>query len=252
MATLKQIADYLDRELRIHDFKDSSHNGVQVQNSGRVRKICTGVDGSAAFLEAARARGADLVIVHHGISWGSSLSRITELNYLRVGYLIRNDMALYAVHLPLDAHPRLGNNAQICKALGLKQWKPFGLHDGQNVGFQGRFATPVPYGALKTRIRSLLGGEIQTMDFGRPRIRTMAVVSGGAPGDVMEAGRLGLDLFLTGEPSLACHNAAQEYRLHAVFGGHYATEVFGVRALCNVIQRRFGIPCEFIDLKIPY
>ncbi|MBN1652872.1 MAG: Nif3-like dinuclear metal center hexameric protein [Deltaproteobacteria bacterium] len=129
---LKQITDFLDKQLAISDYQDSSHNGLQVENRREIKQVCCGVDASMEFFQAARAAGANLLICHHGLSWDVSLKRITGLNYERVSYLIGNDMALYACHLPLDAHPRLGNNAQICKALGLVELKPFGVYTRTN------------------------------------------------------------------------------------------------------------------------
>jgi len=252
MAKLRTIVNFLDKELKIAEFDDSSNNGLQVQNSGRVRKICCGVDASLAFFKEARERGADLAVCHHGISWGDSLKRITDANYGRVGYLVRNDMALYGCHLPLDAHPRHGNNAQICKALGLLQRRRFGLYRGRKIGYAGRLSRPMRYETFKSLVREKIGGEIRSMDFGRKTVRTVAVVSGGAAGEVAEAGREGLDVYLSGEPALEAYSLAQEYGINAVFAGHYATEVFGVRALAALLSRRFKVDAEFVDLKVPY
>ncbi|HUU46025.1 MAG TPA: Nif3-like dinuclear metal center hexameric protein [Acidobacteriota bacterium] len=130
MTTLQKIVSFLDRQLNIAAFQDDSNNGLRAQNSGKVQRACVGVDASMAFFERAAERKADLMICHHGLSWGDSLKRITGLNYRRMKFLLDRDMALYACHLPLDAHPRLGNNAQICKALGLTGLKPFGFSHG--------------------------------------------------------------------------------------------------------------------------
>jgi len=252
MSTVKTIADFLDRELDTGAFDDLSHNGLQVANSGRVGTVCSGVDASMEFFEAARRRGAGLIICHHGLSWGDSLKRITDLNYRRLAFLIQNDMALYASHLPLDAHPRHGNNALICRAMGLRELKPFGLYQGRKIGFEGRLPRPLSYEAFKKRAARQLGRDVQSMDFGKKTVRRVAVVSGGAAGEIEEAGCKGVDVFLSGEPALPAYRLAQEYGIHAIFGGHYATEVFGVRALADVVRRRFGVKAEFIDLRVPY
>jgi len=252
MAQLTRITQFLDRELRVAEFTDSSQNGVQVANSGKIRRVCCGVDASLEFFEAARQRGADLLICHHGISWSDSLKRITGLNYERVRCLIENDMALYACHLPLDAHPRYGNNALIARGLGLQRLKPFGLYNGSLIGFRGRFAKPVRYATLKRRVAQLMGQDIRSMDFGKKTVTTVAVVSGGGCDELAEAALQGIDVFVTGEPRLSAYIEAQEYGINAVFAGHYATEVFGVRALGNLIEKRFGIPAEFINLGVPY
>jgi dinuclear metal center YbgI/SA1388 family protein len=253
MAALDRITAFLDRELRVQDFaSDSSHNGLQVQSSGRVTRVCCGVDASLEFFREARRRGADLLVCHHGLSWGDSLKRITDLNYRRIRFLIENDMALYACHLPLDAHPRLGNNARICEALGLRQRRPFGLYRGVRIGFAGRLVRPLPYEQFKKRVARLTGGTLRTMDFGKRTVRTVAVVSGGGSEELGEAGRTGVDVFLSGEPTLAAYHQAQDFGINAVFAGHYATEVFGVGALSEIIQRRFRVPAEFVDLRVPY
>jgi len=252
MPKLKTIVDFLDGELRIAEFDDSSNNGLQVENPGQVRRICCGVDASLAFFAEAHKRGADLVVCHHGISWGDSLKRITEINYGRVSFLVRNDMALYACHLPLDAHPRHGNNARICKALGLVQRRRFGLYRGSKIGYAGRLPRPMRYEAFKALVARKIGGGVRCMDFGRKTVRTVAVVSGGAAAETAEAGREGIDVYLSGEPALEAYSLAQEYGINAVFAGHYATEVFGVRALAAVLRRRFKIPVDFVDLEVPY
>lgn len=252
MTALKNIVTFLDRELKIADFKDSSHNGLQVENSGKIRRVCCGVDASMSFFKAARAKGADLVICHHGLSWGESMARITDLNYSRLKFLIENDMALYASHLPLDAHPRHGNNAGIARALGLRNLKPFGVYNGSEIGFAGRLPNPMTYSAFKKKVGTAMGSELQTMDFGKSRVQTVAVVSGGAAAEIVEAGQKGIDVYLSGEPALMAYSLAEEYKINAVFAGHYATEVFGVRTLGDVLQKRFAVKAEFINMHVPF
>lgn len=252
MSRLNRIVAYLDGELRIADFDDTSNNGLQVANSGNVATVCCGVDASMEFFVAACERQADLLICHHGMSWGDSLKHITGLNYERVAFLIKHDMALYACHLPLDAHPRCGNSAGICRALGLQARKPFGLYRGVEIGFAGRLPKPMRYERFKRLVADIMGCEPRTMDFGKKTIRTVAVVSGGAAAEVEEAGKKGIDVYVSGEPALMAYSLAQEYGINAVFAGHYATEVFGVRALAGKLSRRFKIEAEFVDLKVPF
>jgi dinuclear metal center YbgI/SA1388 family protein len=253
MTQLAKMVQFLDRELRVADFKDSSNNGLQVENGGRATRVCCGVDASMEFFEAAAKRHADLLICHHGLSWGDSLKRITGLNYKRLSFLLKHDIALYACHLPLDAHPRLGNNAQLCKALGLKKLKPFGLYEGKMIGFAGEFSKPMPYQSFKTLVTKVTGNHrLQTMDFGKKTIRTVGVISGGAADEVGEAGMAGLDVFFSGEPKLLAYNLAREYGMNAVFAGHYATERFGVIAVGNELARKFHVKAEFIDLNVPF
>jgi dinuclear metal center YbgI/SA1388 family protein len=252
MTAAEAIAAFLDRQLRVPAFADSSNNGLQVANSGRVRRICCGVDANMEFFREARKRGADLLVCHHGISWHDSLKRLTGLNYRRVAFLMQHNLALYACHLPLDAHPTLGNNARICRALGLGRLRRFGLYRGVEIGYEGRLPRAVAYGAFKKLVRDVTGGRLRTMDFGGKTVRTVAVVSGGGAEELAEAGQKGMDAFVSGEPTLAAYGQAQEYGINAIFAGHYATETFGVRALVPVLRRRFGIPVEFADLGVPY
>ena len=252
MTALKTIVSFLDRELQISQFKDSSHNGLQVENSGKIRKVCCAVDASMETFEAAQARGANLIICHHGLSWGDSLAHITDLNYRRIKFLMDHDIALYASHLPLDAHPRYGNNAGIAKALGLRNLKPFGLYNGTEIGFSGKLPKPLTYAALKKKVSTITGSTLQTMDFGKKRVQSIAIVSGGAAGEIAEAGKKGIDVYLSGEPALVAYSLAQEYKVNAIFAGHYATEVFGVRTLGEVLTKRFAVKAEFIDFKIRF
>jgi dinuclear metal center YbgI/SA1388 family protein len=252
MAALHEIVTFLDKELSVASFSDDSNNGLQVENSGQVRKICCGVDATLAFFEAAAERGADLAVCHHGLSWGDSLKRLTHLNYRRVSALMRHDMALYACHLPLDAHPRLGTNARLARALGVTRLRPFGEYHGQVIGFAGSLPSPIPYAQFKERVRRVTGGDLRSMDFGRPRVRTVAVISGGGSDMLEEAARKGIDVFVSGEPKLPAYHVARECGIHAVFAGHYATEVFGVQALAGLLARRFRVAAEFIAMETPY
>lgn len=252
MTSLKTIVAFLDRELNIKAFADDAHNGLQVENSGKIARVCVGVDASLAFFEAAVKRKADLVICHHGLSWGDSLKRITDLNYRRLKWLIDNDLALYACHLPLDAHPRHGNNAQIGKAFGLRRRQPFGLYHGRPIGFSGSLPKAMPYPAFKAHAHRVFGNIVGTMDFGKRTVRTVAIVSGGAAAEIAEAGQKGIDVYISGEPKLmACH-LAQEYGINAIFAGHYATEVFGVKALARLLASRFRVKTEFLDMGIRF
>jgi len=248
----RELAAFLDRELKVEAFEDASNNGLQVDNTGIVKRVCCGVDASMQFFEAAAERGADFLVCHHGISWGNSLCRITELNYDRVRFLMDQGMALYACHLPLDAHPVHGNNALICKALGVTRLKPFGSYDGVEIGFSGRLSKPTRYSAFKNKIQKIMHTEPQSMDFGKRTVSTVAVVSGGAADGVGEAAAKNMDVYVTGEPKLSAYSVAQEKGINAVFAGHYATEVFGVRALGEFITRQFKVPSDFIRFNVPF
>lgn len=252
MPPLKKIVEFLDGELAPRSLIDESNNGLQVENSGRVERVFAGVDASVEFLEKAIAMKADMVICHHGMSWRDSLKEITGLNYRKLKMLIENDIALYACHLPLDAHPDYGNNALICRELGLKRIKPFGSEGGPKVGFQGVLPKTGTYKAFKEKARAVLGDFTGIMEFGKKRVKTAAVVSGGGAGEIEAAGEAGIDVFISGEPKLAAYNLAREYGINALFCGHYATEVFGVRKVAEVLRKNFTLKAEFIDLGIRF
>lgn len=252
MANSQAIYAALSRELRIDAFHDVSNNGLQVA-SGKERfaKVCTGVDATLPFFEQAAARGADLVVCHHGISWGDSLCHIDGLNYGLVSFLIRNDIALWTCHLPLDAHPTLGNNAQICKALGLCALRPFYTYHGETIGFKGEFPEPMAREAFLDLVRKEVSPRAQMHAFGPEEVKTVGVVSGGAADGISQAIDEGLDAYITGETNLQAYNACLQRRGNMVAAGHYATERFGVRAIGEWLAAEFGVAHEFIDFDIP-
>ncbi len=253
MITLKKITATLDDELRLADFEDTSHNGLQVANSGKVTHVCCGVDASLDFFKAAQDFGADLCVVHHGISWGASLAKITETNYEIVSFLIKNDMALYAAHLPLDAHPVLGNNACIAAALGLTGVTGFCTYHGNSIGRKGTLPSPLSFDELCGRVRTLTpGGAFHALPFGSSLVSTIGIVSGGASEEVSQAIDAGLDCYLTGEMNLQAYHAAKQGRINVIAAGHYATERFGVKALGDFLSRNFKLPCDFINFDLPW
>ncbi len=249
---LDSLVSLLDETLGIAAFRDASNNGLQIANDGSLTKVITGVDASLRLLKEAAARGADCVVCHHGLSWGDSLKRITGLNHRLVSYAIHHNIAVYAVHLPLDAHPRFGNNAQLCKALGLSRLKPAFTYHGETIGFTAAYAKAVPFEAFCGRVRTRVNPDCRILDFGAKSVKTVGVVSGGASDMIDQAAGLGVDVYLTGEPSLQGYNLAEHLNQNVVFAGHYATETFGVQALARLISRKLRLHAEFVDFKIGY
>lgn len=252
---LARIVNWLDRTLDLPAFAgDHSNNGLQVEGASRgVTKVVCGVDASPEFHEEARRRGAQLLLVHHGISWGNSLARIAGPAYRLVAPLVRADLALYAAHLPLDAHPALGNNAQIAKALGLRSVRPFGVYRGFSIGMRGSFPRALPWDEVKNRFRAICpGGRFDSVDAGKKTVRTVGIVSGGGADEFQQAVDAGLDAFLTGEFGLQHRNAVLAAPIDLAAAGHYATERFGVRALGEAVAAEFGIECEFVDFSLPW
>ncbi|MBR2837764.1 MAG: Nif3-like dinuclear metal center hexameric protein [Kiritimatiellae bacterium] len=230
---LADIAGWLDRTLRVADFDDVSNNGIQISRAGGdVRRVAFAVDASVRAVEAAAGLGAGLLVVHHGISWGGGIRRIDGGVYRVVRAAVEADVAVYACHLPLDAHPVLGNNAQLAKLLGLRRVRPAFSYHGNVIGVVGSSA----------RARS---AEVGGFRFEVPR-GLVGVCSGGAGEFAEEAKRLGCALYLTGEASWGDVVAAGNCGMRMVCAGHYATEVFGVRAVAAAMRR--ALKLEVHDL----
>ena len=236
MAHLSDVISYLDDLLEAPDFPDYGPNGLQVPGPEEVTTVATGVSAHLDLFEQAAEAGAQLVIAHHGLFWDFHPRSLSPTMKERLRVLFDNDIALAGYHLPLDAHPEVGNNALICAALGLERAEPFGHHRGRSVGFVGRSAEgdPVRRAAAPLRRRSF-GQEPFTWDSGPELVRSVGIVSGAAASSFGEAIALGLDAFLTGEPAEHVMADALESGTHFIAAGHYATETFGVRRLGELV-----------------
>lgn len=251
--TCHELAARLDETLRPQTFRDASNNGLQIENEGAIERIAAAVDASLETFERAVACGARFLIVHHGLSWGDSLARIDGLNRKCLAYALRHDLALYASHLPLDAHPTFGNNARLAAALGLTRIRPFMAYHGQKIGFAGVLPEPLGRDAFAEKVRAAVRPRrLERFDFGPETIRTVGVCSGGAAEGIDAAAREGLDLYLSGEATLQGYNLARQWGQNACFAGHYATERLGPRALGEWLAGETALPCTFIDLDLPY
>lgn len=249
----RELAGFLDSVLKLENFHDVSNNGLQIENRGEVRKICFGVDASLRGIQAAVDCGADCLVCHHGLSWGDSLKRITGMNYRLVSLAVQHDLAVYAAHLPLDAHPVYGNNAELCRILGVTRKRPAFEYHGQLIGFAGELRRAMEFSAFCDLVRRNITPDIQCLDFGPKKIRRIGVVSGGAGDMVEQAAELGLDAYFTGEPGLLGYTQAENWGVNVVFAGHYATETWGVKALCRLVQKQgFGVETEVLDFGIKY
>ena len=251
--TCKALAALLNRELKIDAFHDVSHNGLQIENTGPITKVMVAVDGVVETLEAAAQAGAQMLIVHHGISWGDSLAQITGANYRIISTALRHNIALYGVHLPLDAHPVLGNNAQMAKALGLTGLRPFLDYHGQKIGFSGELPEMMTRESFETLVRQVV--RPRRIDFfkcGVERVQTVGICSGGAPEGIAQAAQAGLDVYLCGEANLMAYNMAHDWQQNALFAGHYATERFGVFALATWLEQHTDLTVERLDQNLPY
>ena len=257
MAALLEIVSYTDRFLRIRDVGDwdNALNGLQIENSGRVTRIGAAVDVSTRVLIEAQKRDVDLLIVHHGLFWpGLQPIQGALRRQLRIAF--ENDVALYSAHLPLDIHPKVGNNAQLVAALGLKSAQqncresvpdaePFLEEKGQPVGL--KICASMSRSELVRKLQKALNGPVKVFDFGPKQTRSIGVVTGAAGSEIHRIADEGIDTFVTGEAPHWAAVAAEELGMNLLLGGHYATEVFGVKALAAHLSKRFKVPWEFID-----
>jgi len=245
-ASLSAIVGYCDKSLRTADVQDyeGAVNGLQVENRGTVTRIAAAVDASLTTVRLATEARADLLLVHHGLFWSPS-HPWTGKRFELIRMLLEHNLAVYSSHLPLDAHPRLGNNARICAALGLRKLKPFFFDHGQFLGFQShqRLARSI----LADRLRRATGAEPLIIPGGPSICRRIGVVTGGAGGDLKKAAAEGVDTFITGEGPHWTYALAEELGVNVFYGGHYATETFGVTALAAELSRRFKVPWLFLD-----
>jgi dinuclear metal center YbgI/SA1388 family protein len=244
---LTALVEYLDKLLRISDIEDESLNGLQVENTGTVNKIALAVDGSAEAFEKAKDIGADFIFVHHGLFWSKPFPLRGPM-YRRIRSLVNSNIALYAVHLPLDLHSEFGNNAQVQKVLGWPITGDFGEYHGEIIGKEICFKKPVPLSNLVSDMESKLGCEVRVWDFGKKNVSRLGYVSGGGLGLLDQAVKAGFDVFVTGEPRHGSYWIAKEAGINVIFGGHYATETLGVKAVGDHINKQFGLETVFIDL----
>jgi dinuclear metal center YbgI/SA1388 family protein len=245
MADRDAIVAHLDKLLDPGAHPDHLPVGLQVEGAADVTRVATGVSASLELFRRAGEAGAQMLIVHHGLFWDGESRRIGARERDRLRALFDHDLSLCAYHLALDAHPRVGNNALICAELGLLLGEAFG------VGFMCEADPPLAIDDLLARVRDRIAPAPLVFRDGPAVVGRVAVVSGAAARDTAAAADAGADCLLTGEPREAVMMDAREAGIHVIAAGHYATEVFGVRALGEEIAARFGVEHVFIDLPNP-
>src|SRR5215207_3090118 len=252
-VAVEELVRDLDELLRPGDFADYGPNGLQVPGAEKVDAVVTGVSASAELFERAREAGAGLVLVHHGLFWSGPPRPLDPAAKRRLQLLFDADLALAAYHLPLDAHPEVGNNALLARAIGAVDPAPFAEHKGRAIGVRAAFpGGGIDPAELVARVRAAVGGrEPLAFTAGPERVRAIGIVTGGAPDHLEDAIAQGLDAFLTGEPAERVMTRAQEAGVHFLAAGHYATETFGVRALGERLAAEFRIRHIFVDLPNP-
>lgn len=254
---LREVVGFLDATLEIAAFRDYAPNGLQVEGAMEVDRVVTGVSASAELISRAVELQADLVVVHHGLIWGSGIPLVTGPTARRLKLLLANDVSLAAYHLPLDKHARLGNNVGLADAIGLALAgrDAFGDVRGIALGLSGAWAQPLRRDEAIGRIASgVCGGATPRFVFpyGPDVVRKVGLCSGGASDQLEAAAAAGCDLFLTGELAERAGDLAKELQITLVAAGHYATEVFGAQRLADELRLRFpGLGAQFVPVPNP-
>jgi len=244
---LHQVVEYLDTWLRTTEVPDYSaaFNGLQVEGTRPIRRIAAAVDASEEAIRRAIASEADLLIVHHGMFWDGGVP-VTGRRYRKLKLLIDAGVALYSSHLPLDLHPEAGNNALLANALGIELEGSFGGYKGVALGVWGRLE--VSREVLAARLDDVLGRRVRLIAGGPEMLARVGVITGSGASMMDEALAIGLDALVTGEGQHHTYYDAIEKGINLYYGGHYATETFGVKAVCAQLAERFGFSWEFIDV----
>ncbi|MGH2984503.1 MAG: Nif3-like dinuclear metal center hexameric protein [Solirubrobacterales bacterium] len=252
MASRDEIIGFCDRLLEINAFEDYCPNGLQVPGGAEVSKLATAVSANLETVERAITADAQLVLCHHGLFWDSQERALTVPMAARLRTLLGSNVSLAGYHLPLDAHREIGNNALLRERLGLRHDpRPFGHARGAPVGAIGTDAAGIEIGELARRIHELIGQQPLVFDSGPSAIHGVGIVSGGGAFAIAEAGSLGLDALITGEPSEPAMAEAREYGVHFIAAGHYATETLGIRRLGELLAERYRVEHTFIDVPNP-
>ncbi len=241
-----ELVRWLDEYLNIRGFTDPSLNGLQVEGRAEVRRVGVAVDAALAIFEQAAAAQVDFLITHHGLFWGQPLA-VVGPHKKRLEQLFSAGISLYTAHLPLDAHPEVGNNAVMARELGLVALEPFPHPKYGPIGWVGQLETPRSIAELEEQIGQMTGMQPLLHAGGPPLVRRVGVVSGGGAGEIARAKALGCDLYITGEPAHAHYHEPFELGIHVLYAGHYDSETFGVKALAARLEEVFGLPWVFLE-----
>lgn len=251
---LKEFDQWARSTLEFHeiDSLDNALNGIQVGDvEVEITKMTFAVDACLDTFIRTKDEGAQALFVHHGLFWGPALA-LTGVRGGRIRYLMKNDIALYACHLPLDRHPALGNNAQIAKVLGLEDLEAFGEYKGRKIGYKGRLPGGMDLESIVVRLFGSWDTRINALRFGPKKISSVGIVSGGAVYEAAQAIDEGLDLYITGDASHNIYHECREAGINVLFAGHYLTEIFGVRAMAEYVKEELGLETEFLDVPTGY
>jgi len=247
MAKLKKIVKFLDKYLQTKETEDKSWNGLQIEGKNNVEKIIFAQNASIDIFKKATHEKADLIIVHHGLFWKNRNPSFKNQVKESIEILSKNKTSLYASHLPLDLHKKVGNNAQLLKFVGAEIKEKFGRHNESYISWIGEFKKPISPKEIAKKIKQELNADCKLLLFGSPKIKTIAVCSGGGGyGIYFEALESKVDLYLSGD-TVEVYTSAKDEKFNVIFAGHYATETLGVKALMPIIKKKFKINPLFID-----
>ncbi len=247
--TLSKLVAHLDSFLEVPRFQDDALNGLQVEGKAGVQRVALAVSACREAFGKAASLGADALVVHHGLFWKGDWPRpVKGVHRQRLQSLLDSGLSLLAYHLPLDAHPLVGNNARAARDLGLKDLEPFAVYHGTPIGFRGRFAPPLPRSEFVQRLESYYGHPAFLEAAGPEAVSTVGICSGGAAREASEAVALGLDAYVTGEPGEPEVFLCREASVTFAALGHHATEKVGVRALGDHLREALGLETIFLDV----
>lgn len=244
MALLDDLVTFLDRELKTTSIPDypGAMNGLQLANPGKVGRIVAAVDASLPVIKAAAEGGPGLLIVHHGMFWQGA-QPVTGAFYAKLKIAMEAELAIYSSHLPLDVHPERGNNILLARAIGMSGIEPFFDHKGLMIGLRGWWSGTRD--AMRDVLEAVLEGKVHLCPGGGEMISKVGLITGGAGSEVVKVAGSGVDCFITGEGPHWSYPLAEELGLNVFYGGHYATETFGVKALAEHAAGEFEIPWSF-------
>lgn len=245
-ADLREIVEFMDAELRVADIPDypGAVNGLQLEAAGTVGTVVAAVDASLPVVRQAVEAGADLLVVHHGMFW-NGVRPVTGALFDKLKLAMDAGMAIYSAHIPLDVHPELGNNACLAGALGLREVEPFFEWKGIQLGCKGVFSGDRR--ALTARLQDAVGSAVHCCPGGAESSGLVGIITGGAGSEIEAIAAAGINTFITGEGPHWSFTAAEELGVNVLYGGHYATETFGVKALAGRLAQRFGVAWRFLD-----
>lgn len=251
MAKLTDIVDYADQLLNIRRFSDYCPNGLQIEGASQVTKIASAVTASLSAVEQAADWGAQVLLVHHGYFWKSEPAVITGMKQKRIRTFMQADMSLLAYHLPLDAHPEVGNNAQLGMRMGIHSSAPLFPEEKASVGQVGELDEPADITQWLAKIETVLGRKVQHIEASHARIQKIAWCTGAAQQFIEQAVTMGADVYLSGEISEQTVHVARECGIHYVAAGHHATERYGVQALGSHLADRFALQHQYLEIENP-